>query len=128
MDDAYKDKVKERLNARNRGSSEIMGEEAVQEEAKSTWKTIMLKDGMNPSMLNARECGLKVPKRQNGFIENPIKIGLSPRNGIQIGNVQNKLPILDEASLNGACILGDYGGKLSDISPSNDFVVGVFEP
>jgi len=63
LDDAYKDKVEEGLNARNRGNSEVMGEEAVQEEAKTMWKTIMLKNSMKPSMLNARECGLKVPKR-----------------------------------------------------------------
>ena len=59
-----------------------MGKELVQEEAETTRKTIMFKDSMNPGMLDARESGLKVPKRQNGLIENPVKIGLSPRNRV----------------------------------------------
>ena len=105
-----------------------MGEEAVQEEAKSTRKTIMLKNGMHPNMFNARGCGLKVPKCQNGFIEESIKVGLSPRNRIKIRNVQTKLPLLDEAPLDGAGVLGHYGGKLCDIRPCDDFVVRVFEP
>ena len=123
LDDAYEDEIEESLNSRDRGNSEVMREETVQEEAETARKPIMLENCMDPSMPNARERGLKVPKSQNGLLEKPIKIGLSPRNRIQIRNIQNELPFLDESPLDGAGVFRDNGGELSYISPNDYFVI-----
>ena len=62
LDDAYKDEIKESLNASKSGDSKVEGEEGNKEQAKTFRKPVMLKNSMNPSMPDTRECSFEIPK------------------------------------------------------------------